>query len=172
MSSTRHDAVTVKVPTHQGMHALGRRLTTLLEAGDLVVLDGELGAGKTTLTQGIGEGLAVRGPVTSPTFVLARTHPSLAGGPALIHVDAYRLSGWDEMEDLDLVSEMSAAVTVVEWGGGVAPGLATAWLWVLIDRPTATSDDEDVRTVTIGAQGARWVGVDLGQLADEEPNDR
>jgi len=76
------------------------------------------------------------------------------------------------MEDLDLVSEMSAAVTVVEWGGGVAPGLATAWLWVLIDRPTATSDDEDVRTVTIGAQGARWVGVDLGQLADEEPNDR
>ncbi|HLR96927.1 MAG TPA: tRNA (adenosine(37)-N6)-threonylcarbamoyltransferase complex ATPase subunit type 1 TsaE [Jiangellaceae bacterium] len=172
MNSTRHDAITVTVPTQQRMHALGLRLTNLLEAGDLVVLDGELGAGKTTLTQGIGEGLGVRGPVTSPTFVLARTHPSLAGGPALIHVDAYRLSGWDEVEDLDLVSEMSTAVTVVEWGGGVATGLATAWLWVLIDRPTVTNDDVDMRTVTIGAQGARWADVDLGQLRDEEPGDR
>lgn len=167
-----HDVITVTVPTDKHMHALGLRLTTLLEAGDLVVLDGELGAGKTTLAQGIGEGLGVRGPVTSPTFVLARTHPSLAGGPALIHVDAYRLSGWDEVEDLDLVSEMSTAVTVVEWGGGVAAGLATEWLWVRIDRPTAHNDDDrDSRTVTIGAQGPRWRGVELRQLANERTGD-
>ena len=87
-------------------------------AGDLVILSGDLGAGKTTLTQGIGAGLGVRGEITSPTFVIARVHPSLVGGPPLVHVDAYRLGGIDELDDLDLDTSLDDAVTVVEWGEG------------------------------------------------------
>ena len=104
------------------MRELGRRLAGLLRAGDLVVLSGPLGAGKTTLTQGLGDGLKVRGPITSPTFVIARVHPSLAGGPPLVHADAYRLGGLDELDDLDL--DRQGAVTVVEWGEGLAEGLS------------------------------------------------
>ena len=101
------------------MRDLGRRLAELLRPGDLVMLTGELGAGKTTLTRGLGEGLGVRGAVTSPTFVIARVHPSLAGGPPLVHVDAYRLGGGlDEMEDLDLDVSLPESVVVVEWGEG------------------------------------------------------
>ncbi|WP_240759339.1 tRNA (adenosine(37)-N6)-threonylcarbamoyltransferase complex ATPase subunit type 1 TsaE, partial [Phytoactinopolyspora endophytica] len=90
------------VPDAQSMHALGEQLATLLRAGDLVLLGGGLGAGKTTLTQGIGAGMGVRGPIASPTFIIARVHPSLVAGAALVHVDAYRLADWDELEDLDL----------------------------------------------------------------------
>src|SRR4029453_11950915 len=96
----------------------------VLRAGDVLILSGDLGAGKTTLTQGIGRGLQVRGDITSPTFVIARVHPSLVDGPPLVHVDAYRLGGIDELDDLDLDTSLADAVTVVEWGHGVAEGLA------------------------------------------------
>ena len=123
------------VPTATRMRWLGRRLAALLCPGDLIVLNGQLGAGKTTLVQGIGDGLDVRGPVTSPTFVIARIHPALRGGPALVHVDAYRLSSPAEVDDLDLDADLDSSVTVVEWGGGLAEGLAPSWLEVTISLP-------------------------------------
>src|SRR6202161_651793 len=106
-------AASVQVATADDMRALGQRLAALLRPGDLVVLSGPLGAGKTTLVQGIGLGLNVRGPVTSPTFVIARVHPSLGGGPALVHADAYRLTSPAEVDDLDLDADISSSVTVV-----------------------------------------------------------
>ncbi len=127
--------VSIGVPTAAGMGALGRRLAPMLRPGDLIVLNGQLGAGKTTLVRGIGEGLDVRGPVTSPTFVIARIHPPLGGGPALVHVDAYRLSSPAEVDDLDLDADLDRSVTVVEWGGGLVEGLADDWLDVTIGRP-------------------------------------
>ena len=115
----------MRIATDGEMRELGRRLATILRAGDLVILAGPLGAGKTTLVQGIGEGLRVRGPVTSPTFVIARVHPPLSGsGPALVHADAYRLGSISEVDDLDLDTDAAAAVTVVEWGAGLAEVLA------------------------------------------------
>jgi tRNA threonylcarbamoyladenosine biosynthesis protein TsaE len=123
------------VPTAAGMRALGERLGALLRAGDLVVLTGPLGAGKTTLAQGIGDGLGVRGPVTSPTFVIARTHPSLHGGPALVHADAYRLGSRAEVDDLDLDADLDCSVTVVEWGEGLVEDLAPSLLEITITRP-------------------------------------
>src|SRR5580693_2274847 len=120
----------ITVPTAAAMRALGRRLAALLRAGDLVLLAGPLGAGKTTLVQGMGEALRVRGPVTSPTFVIARVHPPLAGGPALVHVDAYRLGGLAEVDDLDL--DLDGSVTVVEWGEGLAEGLSADRLEITI----------------------------------------
>ena len=108
------------------------------QPGDLIVLTGSLGAGKTTFTQGLGAGLGVRGQVTSPTFVIARVHPSEVGGPALVHVDAYRLGGIDELDDLDLDTSLEQAVTVVEWGEGLAEGLSESRLEINIVR-----DDED-----------------------------
>jgi len=135
-------------------HNFGMRLGRLLRAGDLVVLTGGLGAGKTTLTQGIGAGLGVRGPVTSPTFVLARVHPSLVGGPPLAHVDAYRLGGALELDDLDLDTDVADSVTVVEWGHGVAERLADAYLEVELEVT-----DGEVRRATVTGHGARWDGV-------------
>ena len=109
--------MTTRIETDTAMRDLGRRLAGLLRAGDLVILAGPLGAGKTTLVQGIGAGLGVRGPVTSPTFVIARVHPVVSGsGPALVHADAYRLGSISEVDDLDLDADAAAAVTVVEWG--------------------------------------------------------
>lgn len=121
-----------QVDTPEDMHALGVRLGQSLRAGDLVVLTGPLGAGKTTLTRGIGEGLEVRGPVQSPTFVLARTHPSLAGGPPLVHVDAYRLGSAMELDDLDI--DVDGSVVIVEWGRDMVDGLRDAWWEVELDR--------------------------------------
>jgi tRNA threonylcarbamoyl adenosine modification protein YjeE len=106
------------VDDRAAMLVLGRRIARVLAAGDLVVLTGVLGAGKTTLAQGIGAGLGVRGPITSPTFVIARVHPSQSGGPDLVHVDAYRLGSIAEVDDLDLDATLEDAVTVVEWGEG------------------------------------------------------
>lgn len=126
----------ISVPTAARMRSLGRQLAALLRPGDLIVLNGPLGAGKTTLVQGIGDGLGVRGPVTSPTFVIARIHPALRGGPALVHADAYRLSSPAEVDDLDLDADLDRSVTVVEWGGGLVEGLAPGWLDVTIVRPT------------------------------------
>jgi tRNA threonylcarbamoyladenosine biosynthesis protein TsaE len=121
-----------------GMEVFGRALGAELRAGDLVILSGPLGAGKTTLTRGIGAGLGVRGPVQSPTFVLARTHPSLVGGAPLVHVDAYRLGSAELVEDLDL--DFVGSVVVVEWGEGLLDGVSESWLEVGIERPQGRAD--------------------------------
>jgi tRNA threonylcarbamoyladenosine biosynthesis protein TsaE len=135
----RLPVVEVVVSTAAEMRALGRRLAALLGAGDLVILSGGLGAGKTTLTQGIADGLGVRGPVTSPTFVIARVHPRLVAvggpagpGPALVHADAYRLGSSLELDDLDLDADTATSVTVVEWGEGLAEGLSADRLEITI----------------------------------------
>ncbi|MFE7538628.1 tRNA (adenosine(37)-N6)-threonylcarbamoyltransferase complex ATPase subunit type 1 TsaE [Streptomyces rhizosphaericola] len=151
--------VTLTVESPEQMQDLGRRLARVLAPGDLVMLTGELGAGKTTLTRGLGEGLGVRGAVTSPTFVIARVHPSQVQGPALVHVDAYRLGGGlDEMEDLDLDVSLPESVVVVEWGDGKVEELSEDRLRVLIDRATGDTDDER-REVTLMGIGPRWAGL-------------
>ncbi len=147
----------VAVPDAESMHELGARIGSRLRAGDLVLLIGGLGAGKTTFTQGLGAGLGVRGPVTSPTFVISRVHPSEVGGPALVHVDAYRLSGLEELDDLDLDASLDAAVTVVEWGEGVAEALAESRLEVRIERSGDIEDEE--REVRVHGLGPRWIGA-------------
>jgi tRNA threonylcarbamoyladenosine biosynthesis protein TsaE len=168
--------VTLTVQDPAAMQELGRTLATVLRPGDLVLLSGELGAGKTTLTRGLGEGLGVRGAVTSPTFVIARVHPSLVGGPALVHVDAYRLGGGlDQMEDLDLDVSLPESVVVVEWGEGKVEGLSESRLEVRIDRALGGEESlsleqdldpevPDVRTVTLDGIGPRWSAADLGSL--------
>ena len=143
------------------MRALGRRLAALLRAGDLVILAGPLGAGKTTLVQGIGAGLGVRGPVTSPTFVIARVHPAVAGsGPALVHADAYRLGSRAEVDDLDLDTDLESSVTVVEWGEGLVEDLADSHLEVRIAmtaaEPGEPSGPGEARTVRLTGRGERW----------------
>jgi tRNA threonylcarbamoyladenosine biosynthesis protein TsaE len=176
MSTRMGSHTIISVPTPGRMGRLGRELAALLRPGDLVLLSGELGAGKTTLTRGLGEGLGVRGAVTSPTFVIARVHPSLSGGPALVHVDAYRLGGGlDEMEDLDLDVSLPESVVVVEWGEGKVEQLTDDRLEVRIERalggdaPDAKVDadaDLDPRRVVLTGLGARWDGVDLTGLGD------
>ena len=157
--------VGLAVESPEQMQALGRRIAAILLPGDLVMLTGELGAGKTTLTRGLGEGLGVRGAVTSPTFVIARVHPSLTGGPALVHVDAYRLGGGlDEMEDLDLDVSLSDSVIVVEWGEGKVEELTDERLQVRIHRAVGDTTDE-VRHVTVTGLGERWAAADLSVLA-------
>ncbi|MFF3751184.1 tRNA (adenosine(37)-N6)-threonylcarbamoyltransferase complex ATPase subunit type 1 TsaE [Streptomyces sp. NPDC002018] len=182
--TTGTDAVpgtTVAIDSPEQMRELGRALAALLQPGDLVMLTGELGAGKTTLTRGLGEGLGVRGAVTSPTFVIARVHPSLAGGPALVHVDAYRLGGGlDEMEDLDLDVSLPDSVVVVEWGDGKVEELSDDRLRVVIHRVVGGApgsegagdgatgpggmEYDDRRTVTLTGYGSRWSDIDLGVL--------
>jgi tRNA threonylcarbamoyladenosine biosynthesis protein TsaE len=182
----------VTVSTAAEMRTLGRRLAEVLRAGDLVILAGPLGAGKTTLTQGIGDGLGVRGPVTSPTFVIARVHPSLAAasggqtqpGPALVHADAYRLGSVLELDDLDLDTDTDTSVTVVEWGEGLAEGLAADRLEVTIMPPPVrgtvrgtapgadaaagdgSPDGDSPRVVKISGVGERWRDI---QLPPERP---
>jgi tRNA threonylcarbamoyladenosine biosynthesis protein TsaE len=152
-------AVSVTVPTAEAMQALGVRLAAVLKAGDLVVLSGALGAGKTTLAQGIGAGLGVRGAVTSPTFVIARVHPSLGGGPNLVHADAYRLGGSLEVDDLDLDASLEESVTLVEWGHGLVEGLAADRLDIDIVR--AVGAEGDMREVSITPHGTRWDAAEL-----------
>jgi tRNA threonylcarbamoyladenosine biosynthesis protein TsaE len=163
--------VEADVPTADEMRALGARLASLLRAGDLVLLSGDLGAGKTTLTQGVGAGLQVRGDITSPTFVIARAHPSTVGGPPLVHADAYRLGGFAELDDLDLDAALDDAVTVVEWGEGMAEPLAGDRLEIVVRRRRGTAggadsdegdgETDDPRHVRVHPVGRRWVGVDL-----------
>lgn len=143
----------LRIPDADAMEALGARLAGLLRAGDLVVLDGPLGAGKTTLTRGLGAALGARGAVTSPTFVLAREHPTRSG-PPLIHVDAYRLASAVELDDLDL--DYDGAIVVVEWGRGKLDGVADSWIDVEISRAAA----DDSRDVVIEGHGTRWAGLD------------
>jgi tRNA threonylcarbamoyladenosine biosynthesis protein TsaE len=178
-------SVHLTITTPEQMAELGAALARQLAAGDLVTLNGELGAGKTTLTRGLGESLQVRGAVTSPTFVLARTHPRLdATAPPLVHVDAYRLSTAIELDDLDI--DFARSIVVVEWGAGLLDGITETWLSVDIARPTGArvsavstdsadsatgfvvdvdelDDPDDVvepREVTITGHGDRW--KDLG----------
>ncbi|WBU39413.1 tRNA (adenosine(37)-N6)-threonylcarbamoyltransferase complex ATPase subunit type 1 TsaE [Homoserinibacter sp. YIM 151385] len=141
------------------MERLGARLAGLLRAGDLVLLDGELGAGKTTLTRGLGAALGVRGAVTSPTFVLARTHPRESGGAPLVHIDAYRLASARELDDLDI--DWDGSITVVEWGAGKVDGVAEAWIAVAIERPTGGDPEaeDEPRRVVVEGHGARWAGL-------------
>jgi tRNA threonylcarbamoyladenosine biosynthesis protein TsaE len=150
----------VCVATAADMRYLGERLSGLLRAGDLVVLSGPLGAGKTTLAQGIGAGLGVRGQVTSPTFVIARVHPSLGAGPDLVHADAYRLGSRAEVDDLDLDADLATAVTIVEWGDGLVEDLADSFLSISIALgagPAAASQAEaGPRSVRVTGSGERW----------------
>jgi tRNA threonylcarbamoyladenosine biosynthesis protein TsaE len=155
----------VTVATAAQMRELGTRLASLLRPGDLVLLSGPLGAGKTTLAQGIGSGLGVRGRVTSPTFVISRIHPSLGFGPALVHADAYRLGSKAEVDDLDLDTDMACSVTVVEWGEGLAEDLAASFLSVVISaetpgngqpEPEMAAEDDRPRTVRVSGRGDRW----------------
>jgi tRNA threonylcarbamoyladenosine biosynthesis protein TsaE len=151
------DLVSPDLPSAEDTRAWGARLGRLLQAGDLVVLSGGLGAGKTTLTQGLAEGVGVRGPITSPTFVIARVHPSQVDGPALVHVDAYRLGGFAELDDLDLDTALEDSVTVVEWGHGLAEDLAE-------DRLEVTLSGEDTRRARVETHGDRWATADLTVL--------
>lgn len=163
------------------------RLAALVRPGDVLVLTGDLGAGKTTFTQAFGTALGVRGPITSPTFVLARSHPSLGSGPSLVHVDAYRLGDAAELDDLDLDASLEDAVTVIEWGEGKAEQLSSSWLHLRLEHRVASiidplgtqvgelingdedpreqtwppPDPEGMRVLTIRSYGARWVGVPL-----------
>ncbi|WP_448005808.1 tRNA (adenosine(37)-N6)-threonylcarbamoyltransferase complex ATPase subunit type 1 TsaE [Agromyces bauzanensis] len=149
----------VEIPDAAAMEAFGRDLGAGLRAGDLVVLTGPLGAGKTTLTRGLGEGLGVRGPVQSPTFVLARTHPSLVGGPPLVHVDAYRLGTPELLDDLDL--DYDHSVVVVEWGAGLLDDVAESWLDVVIERPEGAGTGTGTSTGTMAdASDAELLGAD------------
>jgi tRNA threonylcarbamoyladenosine biosynthesis protein TsaE len=159
-------------PDADSMRALGAALARTVRPGDVVVLSGELGAGKTTFTQGLGAGLEVRGDVRSPTFVISRVHPALGDGPPLVHVDAYRLGGVAELDDLDLDTSLDDAVTVVEWGEGIAEGLADDRVEVRIERALADAADPndsatgglDPRRVRIAPVGRRWLGVPLPAL--------
>lgn len=139
----------VSLPTVEDTRAFGARLASVLRPGDLVVLIGPLGAGKTALVQGIGAGLGVSGHVVSPTFVIARVH---RGPLPLVHVDAYRLSSLDEVDDLDLDVDVADAVTVVEWGAGLVEQLSDARLEIAIARP----DDSETRTVRLLPHGGDW----------------
>lgn len=136
------------LPEAADTEALGERIAAGLGAGDLVVLAGPLGAGKTVFVRGLARGLCVQGPITSPTFVIAREHRSLNGGVPLVHVDAYRLSGAAELDDLDLDTDLAEAVVAVEWGEGVVERLAERHLLVRLDRRP-----DDVRVATV-----EWVG--------------
>lgn len=157
--------VLVRVPTGEAMQELGEQLSGVLAAGDLVIATGDLGAGKTTLTQGIGRGLGTEDAVISPTFVISRVHRSSNGRPDLVHVDAYRLSGPDEIDDLDLDASIEQAVTVVEWGEGMAESLAPSRLEIDIrtgdHRPDPAAHE---RTVLLRPVGERWRGVDLAAV--------
>ena len=154
----------VVVPTAEAMHAFGAALAAQLRAGDIVLASGDLGAGKTTLAQGIGRGLGVDGPVISPTFVLARRHVGSEGRPGLVHVDAYRLGSAAELIDLDLDETMDQAVTLVEWGAGIAEDLGGSHLDVDIRRSGDPADE--TRVVYLEGFGPRWQDVDLSLLSE------
>ena len=153
MTSRLLEKLTVETP--EEMHDLGLRLARNLKAGDLVILTGPLGAGKTTLTRGVGEGLGTIGTVASPTFVIARTHQRENGEAPLVHVDAYRLSNPAEFDDLDI--DLDRSITLVEWGRGFTEDLTDSWLDIEIDR----ANEDDSRVVSITGFGPGWAVRDL-----------
>lgn len=147
-------AIRAELATADQTYEFGRRLARLLRPGDLVILDGPLGAGKTTLAKGVGAGLGVRGEVTSPTFVIARVHPpdpSRGGRFPMVHADAYRLGSVAEVDDLDLDASLEESVTLVEWGRGKVEQLAEEHLWVRIERR-----EDDTRLVELAGHGGEW----------------
>ncbi|WP_167202355.1 tRNA (adenosine(37)-N6)-threonylcarbamoyltransferase complex ATPase subunit type 1 TsaE [Actinomyces respiraculi] len=179
--------VVVETADADATRALGVRLAALLRAGDLVMLSGALGAGKTTLAQGIGSAMDVRGRVSSPTFIIARVHPALGQGPDLVHVDAYRLSSLEEVDALDLDTSLAESVTLVEWGEDKVEALSESRLEIRVERlhgaltgtgagavtgggEAALADlaevDDGRRSVTVTALGPRWADVDLAVLTD------
>ncbi|GAA0957919.1 tRNA threonylcarbamoyladenosine biosynthesis protein TsaE [Virgisporangium aurantiacum] len=145
----------MKLPTVDDTRALGSKLAQVLRAGDLVLLIGPLGAGKTALTQGIGAGLGVRAAVTSPTFVISRVHRD--GRLPLVHVDAYRVGGRLELDDLDLDASVEDSVTVVEWGEGIAEQLSDAYLEIHLDRLDGSDETRVARLVGVGGDWAERV---------------
>ena len=182
--------ITIATGNADETRALGARLARLLRADDLVMLSGGLGAGKTTLAQGVGAALGVRGRVSSPTFIIARVHPSLANGPDLIHVDAYRITSLEEVDALDLDSTLEDSVTLVEWGEEKVEALSPDRLEIEVrrphgavrtgapqsdDAPTVPSEkdtvvdlgevDDGSRWITVRALGPRWAQADLAPLA-------
>ena len=142
----------LSIETPELMETFGKKLASQLAAGDLVLLSGELGAGKTTLTRGIGAGLGATGTVQSPTFVLARTHRTTSG-PNLVHVDAYRLTSAVELDDLDI--DFANSIVIIEWARDYLDELFENWLLVSIDR----SNEQDIREIKIHGHGKRWEGV-------------
>ena len=168
------------------MRTFAAALADHLRAGDLLILTGNLGAGKTTFTQSLGKALDVAGRITSPTFIIARVHPSRRGGPALVHVDAYRLADGEELEDLDLDSELDESITVVEWGAGMAEQLSSDHLDItiapvwdedtddeeLIGAEDADESEDERRTVDLTGHGDAWaarmprVQADISALAN------
>lgn len=149
------------------MQAFGKQIGALLRAGDVVVLSGPLGAGKTTFVKGLAEQLQVQGVVTSPTFVVSRVHKPQGNGLALVHVDAYRLSSQRDLIDLDLDANKNAAY-VIEWGKNLVSGFTENWLEIEIDRAQELNDELDsasgIRTVSVTAVGDRWRDLDLAGL--------
>ncbi len=162
---------------------IGRIIGSVLEAGDVVLLDGDLGAGKTTMTRGIAAGLGVAGPVSSPTFVVARTHEPVlnpdTGRPAvgLVHVDAYRLGSSVDLDELDLESELETRVLVAEWGSGRVEQLADSRLSVRIEPVDGTGDGQgagysdgeavdEARVIEIAGRGSRWDGPGWVRLSE------
>lgn len=145
-----------EIATSDEMERLGFVIGEQLTAGDLLVLTGPLGAGKTTFTRGLAEGLGVRGPVQSPTFVIARTHPSLVGRAPLVHVDAYRLGSAAELDDLDV--DFAHSVVVIEWGREMASAVADEWWDIEIERPVGGA--EDISDEDLDADAARIVTIE------------
>lgn len=145
----------VEIRTADAMENLGLRIGEQLQPGDLLILTGPLGAGKTTFTRGLAEGLGVRGPVQSPTFVIARTHPSLVGGAPLVHVDAYRLGSAAELDDLDI--DFARSVVVIEWGRPMASAVADSWWDIELERPVG--GDDDLGDEDLDADAPRFVTI-------------
>jgi tRNA threonylcarbamoyl adenosine modification protein YjeE len=141
-----HKQLSILIKNENQMHELGIRLGSLLEPGDLVSLNGVLGAGKTTLTKAIGEGVGVQGSISSPTFLIARTHPTKSG-THFVHIDAYRLSAPRELDDLDI--DYQNSISVIEWGKGFTDGLSESLLEIEIERFLESED----RKLTVSGQG-------------------
>ena len=161
-------SVTLNIADADAMRACALRLSSLLNGGDVLILDGPLGAGKTTFTQGLGEGLGVAGAVTSPTFVVSRIHKPGDRGVGLVHVDAYRLSGSQDLTDLE-IDDRPNDVLVVEWGMPYADELGDSWLEAQISRDDHSIDDADPasgpRTLKLVGHGPRWNDVDLNVVS-------
>ncbi|MDO5729819.1 MAG: tRNA (adenosine(37)-N6)-threonylcarbamoyltransferase complex ATPase subunit type 1 TsaE [Actinomycetaceae bacterium] len=158
---------TLNVTDPAQTQTIGETLARYVRGGDLIMLTGDLGTGKTTLTQGLGRGLGVTGRVASPTFIIARVHPN-PSGPDLVHVDAYRITDLDDLETLDLDTALDESVIVVEWGEGKTETLSTNRLEIILSAPAESSAltsmdeaDDGRRTITVSAIGPRWEDVDL-----------
>lgn len=144
-----------EIRTAEGMHSFGLALGRILVAGDLVVLTGPLGAGKTTMTRGVGEALDCVGTVSSPTFVIARTHKREHSAVPLVHVDAYRLGSAAELDDLDI--DFAHSITLIEWGRGLTDGISDSWLEIEIERDH--TGESETRQLTATGYGPRWAQV-------------